>query len=181
MPKNRPFSTGERWGRRPISWRDLLRRAAQGVLLVLILVPGVSGQNGGLAPGQVVLAYDDGIPTLTLRFLENAGTVFAVRFTPPEGQVQLTEVRYFVPDTSEGATFTLRVTSESSGEPGATLLGPLSLRARQTGWNAVSLSEHELMLQGDFFVLLEYDGSSRLALGAENRAPLSNRTYDTDC
>ncbi len=152
-----------------------------GACLVGLLPGAFTWAQGDGVPEQVELVYDDGIPNLKLTFLENAGTVFAVRFTPPSGTVQLLEVRYFVPDTSKGATFDLSVTGVASGEPGETLLGPLHLRAQTLGWNGIQLGDRALLLEGDFFVLLQYDGEAKLTIGAEDRPPLSGRTYDTDC
>ncbi len=171
--------------RRQGNWK---RRPRQGALVILgvcllgmLSLPLARAQNSGAVSEQVELVYDDGVPDLSLTFLENAGTVFAVRFTPPAGTVQLLEVRYFVPDTSKGACFNLEVTGLADEEPGETLLGPVHVRAGALGWNGVQLGDSNLYLEGDFFVLLNYDGEARLTLGAEDRPPLSGRTYDTDC
>ena len=147
------------------------------IFIVFILLLNVAAQESD----SVLLKYDDGDPNLQLTFGGNYGTYFVTRFTPPSFPATLTKAQFYIPDTSKGASFNFSVRPDAFNEPGDPLFGPVPMRAKKIGWNEIDLSTYNLRVKGDFYLELAYDLVSKLTLGAENREPLSGRTYDTDC
>jgi len=153
------------------------------ILLVIFL--GIFLSNNVLAQESepIELYYDDGNPNIELTFGVNASSYLVTRFTPPEGKVQILTAVYFLADTANGVNFIFRILPDAFGEPwdGNELYGPVPITKGNIGWNELDLSDFNITVEGDFYLMLQYDGYSNLTFGAENRDPLSGRTYDTDC
>lgn len=126
------------------------------------------------------LAYDDGNPNLTLQFNVSAGNVFATKFTPPIIPSQVLSVIYYVPELTGSDYFILEIYDEGDQEPGRLIYGPYELNAQQVGWNEIDLESQRIIVNSDFYVVLKDNGHSLLKIGAEDRDPLSGRTYNTD-
>lgn len=146
------------------------------VLLLTICLP-LFGQNND----EEILAYDDGNPNMTLTFTENGGTFYITRFSSSVLPAILTKLVFYVPDTSKGKTFFFTVYPDVAGEPGTPVLTSVPMAASKIGWNVIDISEYDIQVVGDFYFQLGYDFTSKLSISAENREPLSQRTWDTDC
>jgi hypothetical protein len=146
------------------------------VFLLALWVP-LYGQSGE----EEILAYDDGNPSLTLTFLGNGGTFYITRFSPPVLPSVLTKLVFYVPDTTEGKTFFFTIYPDVAGEPGTPVLASVPMAASTIGWNEIDISEYDIHVKGDFYFQLGYDLTSKFSIGAENREPISRRTWDTDC
>ncbi len=142
-------------------------------------------QDGGGGYDEVELAYDDyredNPPNLGLQF---QGTIFKdyfiTWFTSPSYPAQIRRVNYFLTDTTRGTRFRLFLWMYSNGQAGKEILPDTHVTGGIPGWNTIDLTGEALVTEEDFFVMLVYDGDS-LSLGAENREPWSNRTFDPDC
>jgi hypothetical protein len=147
------------------------------ILFIFMYLGNMFAQEGQ----ETILAYDDGNPNLTLTFLDNGGTFYITRFTPEETPCLLTKLVFYTPDTSLGTTFFFTIYQGGYSEPGSAILSSVPLAAYTIGWNEIDISEFEIQVNRDFYYQLGYDTSSRFSIGAENRTPISNRTWDTDC
>lgn len=131
--------------------------------------------------GYRELSYDDGEPNLQYNYLTN-GPYHAVRFTPPSTPAQVVKIRYYVADTTRGSRFALWIHKALKSEPGDSLFGPVPLRANRYGWEEYDMTAADVMVTGDFFVLLQQDGGHpTIRLAVEDRPPLRGHTWDTDC
>lgn len=150
------------------------------VMFLLLFFSQSFGQNSSV---DSLLQYDDGLEPITPLTMTVHTINFITRFTPPSVPAQVVKVRYYVPDTTGGSGFILRIMQYvgASVEPGIVLYGPVNIPSSRPGWNELDLSEKNIFTENDFNVWMQYDGKSKLTLGAENREPLSMRTYDTDC
>jgi hypothetical protein len=127
------------------------------------------------------LFYDDGTPTVQLKFLWNASTFFTTRFTPPSVPAKVVKVKYYIAAPQGNNEFDLMIFSETGQDmPSTVLLDRTPISGGTTGWNTIDISEYEIMVNGDFYIALVYNGTP-IVLGAETTPPLSGRTYDTDC
>ncbi len=147
------------------------------VLLFFVSLGTLFAQEGQ----KTILAYDDGNPNLTLTFLDNGGTFYITRFTPDDTPCQLTKLVFYTPDTSLGATFFFTIYQGGHNEPGSPILSSIPMSAYTIGWNEIDISEFNIIVDRDFYFQLSYDFSSRFSIGAENKEPISLRTWDTDC
>ena len=81
------------------------------------------------------------------------GKGFAVRFTPPAGQVQVTRARYYLQDP-----WPIEVHVWNANH--TDLITPFTATASQDGWNDVDLSAYNVTVSGDvymgFFHLEDY-------------------------
>jgi hypothetical protein len=140
------------------------------------------GQNDRI----VELGYDDGFePNLKLTFLFNGGYRFVTRFTPPITPAQLIRIRYFLADTAKGSSFYLHILEDNFNapkhEPSGDMIDSVRVSGGRLGWNEYDLRNRNIIVEGDFYIGLYYDLQSKLSIGAENREPVSNRVYDSDC
>ena len=127
---------------------------------------------------ETEVAYDDGNPNHELQFTRD-GVRFVTRFTPPAPHTQITKARYFIADTSEGASFDLTVFRDVSDEPAVILYGPVHITVEQLAWNEWDLTTSLVYTDDDFYISLSYDGVSKPMIGAEDRSP-TGRAYETD-
>jgi len=147
------------------------------IVFVYILCSSVYGQSYQ----DIALFYDDGKPTVQLKFLWNASTFFTTRFTPPSKPAEIVKVKYYIAAMQENNGFDLMIFSETGeNEPSTILLDRTPISGGSTGWNTIDISEYEITVDGDFYIALVYNGTP-IVLGAEATLPLSGRTYDTDC
>jgi len=144
------------------------------VIILLIFSP-VMAQNN-----TVELKYDDGNYNLKLTLLIDA-TSFTTRFTPPAQNVKIEKIRFYVPDTTKGNSCLLYIYDNVADEPGTVIYGPVPVTVAQIGWNEYDLSQENISVNRDFYISLWYDQKTQLTIAAEDHAPLSGRTYDTDC
>ncbi len=127
------------------------------------------------------LYYDDGVPTVQLKFLWNASTFFTTRFTPPSVPAEIVEIKYYIAATQGNNGFDLMIFSETGqNRPSTVLLDKTPTSGGSTGWNTIDISQYEIKVDGDFYIALVYNGT-QITLGAEDKEPLARRTYDTDC
>ena len=129
--------------------------------------------------GQRELKYDDGVANLTWTFGSN-GRFFTTQFSP-DSPVLLERARFYIADTTQGATFLFSIYLESNGEPGYPLVDQVPKRVDRLGWNEIDLSEYDIQVQEDFYLSIEYDLESELSIGAEDQEPIAKRSYDSDC
>ncbi len=139
---------------------------------------GVLG-DGPPTGGGTELGYDSGTPTTGYSW-PSAGQGSAVRFTPSMNSARLTKARIHFTSIDEGAQHALRVLSDNNGAPGVTIWGPRAVTAPETGWVEYDLSQENINVSGDFYVMIEYDGTNKPSFGSENTAPLTGRSWDFD-
>jgi hypothetical protein len=125
------------------------------------------------------LAYDNGIPSNSY-YWSHAGNGSAVRFTPPSTPAQLKQAKIFIKNIVGGNQFNLRVLADANGAPGNTIYGPLPVTVPDTGWVADDLSAANISVSGDFYIMIEYNGSSEPTFGSEDTPPLEKRSWDFD-
>jgi PKD repeat protein len=123
------------------------------------------------------LSYDNGEPT-TAYFWPEAGQGSAVRFTPPSKPAKVSQAKIFITDLTNGNQFNLRVLADMNGAPGSTIYGPAPVTVAETGWVTFDLSGANIIANGDFYVMIEYDGTSTPNFGSETTPPISKRSWD---
>jgi hypothetical protein len=129
---------------------------------------------------DVELFYDDGLPNLQINFQNTTGNRIATRFTPTIFPAKIVSARFFIADTSEGSKVLFSVMSNAGEGPSGNLSGPTLVTINNIGWNEIDLSSINLVVDDDFYFTFWIFGSSQPQFGAENREPLSLRTYDAD-
>jgi hypothetical protein len=129
---------------------------------------------------DVELIYDNNTPNLQINFKNTTANHIATRFTPPHFPASILKAKFYVADTSEGAFFQFSVLDNSGDRPSADIYGPEIIHINQIGWNEIDLSDQNLVLEDDFYFALWLHESFQPKFGAENRPPLSMRTYDAD-
>ena len=131
------------------------------------------------AQSEIVLQYDrgetDGMYTFGLD-----GWFFTTRFTPPS-EVQLRKARFYIPDTSNGATYHLSIYHDTGGEPAGAIVDKVPMRVKKPGWNEIDLTSFNVVKDQDFYISIEYDFESELSIGVDRQEPISGRSYDSDC
>jgi PKD repeat protein len=130
-----------------------------------------------VSTSTVELIYDSGVSTIEYHWL-GAGEGSAVRFTPPGLPAKVKEAKIFIGSIQNGNKHKLRVLADANGRPGNTILGPIEFSLSTTGWVRYDLSAANLTVNGDFYVMIEYDGTNRPSFGAESTAPLEKRSWD---
>jgi hypothetical protein len=135
------------------------------------------GRSGNVAE----LAYDNGTPTTSYNWRQ-AGQGSAVRFTPPGKPARLLQAKIFINSIVEGNQHHLRVldASGAGGSPGRTISGPLAFTVPRAGWITYDLSHENISVDGDFYVMIEYNGTSKPFFGSEDTLPLEKRSWDFD-
>ena len=131
------------------------------------------------AQSELVLQYDSGVADKPWTFNLD-GLFFTTRFTPPE-PVKLVKARFYVADTSNGATYDFSIYGAGENEPGGARVFKENKRVRTIGWNEIDISQYDIQTDEDFYLSIEYDYNSELALGADTSAPIEGRSYDSDC
>ncbi len=125
------------------------------------------------------LAYDDGTPKRAYNWPQ-AGQGSAVRFTPPSASAKLRQAKIFFTDIAAGNQVNLRVLADANGKPGSAMHGPVAVTVAATGWNTIDLSAANISINGDFYVMIEYNGASKPFFGSEDTQPLAKRSWDFD-
>jgi hypothetical protein len=74
----------------------------------------------------------------------------------------------------------LRVLADNNGKPGNTLLGPLAVTLPSAGTILYNLTAANLVVHSDFYVMIEYDGTSAPYFGLESTPPIAGRSWDFD-
>jgi len=143
-------------------------------LFIIIFAAGmVYGQS------ESVLQYDSGQPDQIWTFgLE--GWFFTTRFTPP-GNVLIAKARFYIADTTNGATYDFSIYRAGDNEPAGALVNKVPMRVKKLGWNEIDLSAFNIQTAEDFYLSIEYDFKAELAIGADTSDPIEGRSYDSDC
>ena len=132
-----------------------------------------------LAQEEIVLKYDSGQADKNYTFGLD-GWFFTTRFTPPE-QVLLAKARFYIADTSNGATFKFSIYQAGDGEPAGVLVDKVPMRVKRLGWNEIDLTTFNIITADDFYLSIEYDFQAEIAIGVDTAEPISGRSYDSDC
>lgn len=132
-----------------------------------------------VSSSTVELIHDNGVPSQNY-YWNNAGQGSAVRFTPPGLPAKVKEAKFYIGSIQEGNNVKLRVLADDNGKPGNTIFGPVALTLPATGWIKYDLTSANLTVNGDFYVMLEYDGTNKPHFSAESAPPLEQRSWDFD-
>ncbi len=124
------------------------------------------------------LAYDNGVSTSGY-YWPRAGQGSAVRFTP-SSRTKLKQAKIFIRNIADGNQFNLRVLAGANGAPGNTIYGPIPVTVPDTGWVKHDLSAANISVNGDFYIMIEYNGTSEPTFGSEKAPPLEKRSWDFD-
>ena len=119
---------------------------------------------------ETELAYDDG--TMDTNTSGETGKGFAVRFTPPVGQVQLMRVRYYF---LEPRPIEVHVLDENHND----LIAPFTANTNQDGWNDVDLSVYNITVSGDSYLGFLHLEDYRLTLGIDTTSA-DGRSFEVD-
>ncbi|QTD43382.1 S8 family peptidase [Sporosarcina sp. Te-1] len=137
-------------------------------------------------PGGVI-GYDDGTPENARAFYE-AGNGWGVKMSLPEGKDSgIVSEGHFRFWTSEwpspgGTAFAVEVwdASGADGAPGKKLAGPFDAQAKRNGeWTVVDLSEHNIAVNGDFYMVYIQTAinTSAPGLATDENGPNAGRSY----
>ena len=126
----------------------------------------------------VELCYDDGDAEGGYSFY--AGTQYAVRFSLPMGwtSAKILTSRYYI--WSAPATFTVRVRDSDGvdGLPGTDLVTPFSVTpTTYKTWFDVDLTAYNLIVTGDFYIVIEIETWGEPKIGFDNDIPIDLRSY----
>ncbi len=133
------------------------------------------------------IGYDDGTPENARAFYD-AGNKWAVKMSLPEGKdtAIVTDGVFRFWDTewpSPGGTeFAVEVwdASGQDGLPGEKLAGPIDAEALRNGeWTVVDLSEHNITVDGDFYMVYKQtkDNPYTPGLATDESSPNAERSY----
>jgi hypothetical protein len=153
------------------------------IFILFYLSVSEAKNNSGYVPKDsidVELFYDDGLPNLQINFQYTTGNRIAIRFTPTIFPAKIVSASFFVADTSQGSKVLFSVMSNAGEGPSSNLSGQTLVTIKNLGWNEIDLSSKNLVVDDDFYFAFWIFGNSQPQFGAENREPLSLRTYDAD-
>ncbi len=122
---------------------------------------------GGGGGGQIVnLIYDDGTPTSGY-YWNGAGQGSANRMTPTLPNAKVTKMEIYITGVNAGtATYKPIILGISGGQPSGDLATLQSKTATSyPGWDPTDLTNYNIMVNGDFFVGLLYDGTNKPGYG----------------
>ena len=131
------------------------------------------------AQSEYLLQYDSGTSDKGWTFGLD-GWFFTTRFTPPE-PVKLVKARFYIADTSNGASYDFSIYRAGDGEPAGAYVYKEHNKVRKLGWNELDISEYDIHTNEDFYLSIEYDFQSELSLGADTSQPIAGRSFDSDC
>jgi len=143
------------------------------ILLINLAVGTLYGQT------ETVLQYDSGQVDKTWTFGVD-GWFFTTRFTPP-GDVLVAKARFYIADTSNGATYDFSIYRAGDNEPAGAWLNKVPMRTKRLGWNEINLTDYDIHVTEDFYLSLEYNFNSELVIGADTSEPIAGRSFDSDC
>ncbi len=123
----------------------------------------------------VELYYDDGSPDFGWSALQ--GIEHAVRFSlqPSWCSAQILTVRYHIWGTP--STFRVHVYDEDGTTD---LTTPFDVTPGGTGWFDVDLTARNIVVTGDFFIVIEFLSSARPTIGVDDTSPIDLRTYSRE-
>ena len=118
--------------------------------------------------------YDDS--TMEENALGKTGEIFAVRFTPIFFG-KLKTVNLFIPKLGYGdPTFKLHVMDDDKQD----LLTPQTMTPTEEGWLEIDLSQHNIPINQDFYVGVEFQSDYRPYLGGDRTGPDPERSWRYD-
>lgn len=79
-------------------------------------------------------------------------------------RVRIITARYYITDISEGGTFTSGIIGDD-GTGSIALLGSKEITATSTGWVDVLYGSDNIEVNGDFYVMIMYDGINKPSFG----------------
>jgi photosystem II stability/assembly factor-like uncharacterized protein len=123
------------------------------------------------------LFYDDGTPTSGYYF-PTAGNGSANRITPTVIGAQLIDMSIYIFSINSGiASYTPIALQDNGGTPGSDYITLLpKVAASVPGWDVTDLSPYNIIVNGDFYVGLLYDGINQPTYGYD---PVDNgRAWD---
>ncbi|WZY01815.1 S8 family serine peptidase [Bacillus sp. FSL W7-1360] len=177
--------------------------ADEGVYTLSVVAPGYERQTVEvdltenvdltieLSPTETIpadeIGYDDGTPENARAFYES-GNGWAVKMSLAEGKSSalVTDGLFRFWDTEwpvpGGTDFAVEVwdANGTNGLPGEKLAGPFEAEALRDGsWTTVDLSEHEIEVSGDFYMVYIQTAAHPNApgLATDENGPLSERSY----
>ncbi|MFB0515190.1 MAG: hypothetical protein ACETWG_01125 [Candidatus Neomarinimicrobiota bacterium] len=126
-------------------------------------------------PRWVELAYDDGEPTSGYSWsTDGAGSANILTASSPS---RLLTARYYLTNIAEGGRFTSVIIGYDN-EENLVILGSKVVEATETGWLDVLYYSDEIVVEGNFFVMILYDGIDKPYFGYD---PVDNdRAWDYD-
>jgi hypothetical protein len=133
------------------------------IILVLILVPSTSA--------TIELSYDDGSTERSLyRF---TGDYSAVRFSLPTklSQTKILSVRYFIMDLPYSFKAYI-FTNDGNKELFSSMANP-----KTKGWHTIDLSQHDILVEDDFYVAIQWLTAYVPHIGMDNSDP-DQRSYN---
>ncbi|OGU72939.1 MAG: hypothetical protein A2V93_05420 [Ignavibacteria bacterium RBG_16_34_14] len=121
---------------------------------------------GGGGGQTYYLFYDDGTPTSGYYF-STAGNGSANRITPTVNGAQLIDMSIYIYSVASGiASYTPIVLQDNGGTPGSDYVTLLPKVASSVpGWDVTDLSPHNIIVNGDFYVGLIFDGINQPTYG----------------
>ena len=134
------------------------------------------------------IAYDDGVADNARAFYD-AGNGWAVKMSLPEGKEKAIVTdgvfKFWNPEfpVPGGTDFEVEVwdASGSNGLPGEKLAGPIEAEAvrDETDWTVVDLSEHNIEVDGDFYMVYVQTAANTGApgLATDETSPNAERSY----
>ncbi|MFJ7934672.1 S8 family serine peptidase [Sporosarcina sp. NPDC096371] len=135
------------------------------------------------------IGYDDGTAE-NARAFNAAGNAWAVKMTLPAGKESgiVTDGVFRFWDTEwpvpGGTAFAVEVwdATGADGTPGKKLAGPIDAQAkRDGGWTVVDLTDHNIVVKGDFYMVYVQTkaGTSAPGLATDEDGPNAGRSYQS--
>lgn len=125
------------------------------------------------------LTYDDNDHATGL-YEPDANWELAVRFSPPAGNVRITNVKVLIIGNNNywgNGSFTLKMykSDGTGGLPGTQLITPYAYTPLQVGWQSFNITN--VNVSSDFYVSVKYDGFNQPLIGADV-PPGNQRAYE---
>jgi len=132
---------------------------------------------GGSTVTNIDLVYDDGTPTSGY-YWPSANQASANRITPTVSGAKVVKMSIYINGVNAGsAKYTPIILSSSGGQPGSNLaVIPQKTSSTTSGWDETDLSANNIIVTGDFFVGLRYDGINQPTFGYDPAN--NNRAWD---
>ncbi|MHB1686873.1 MAG: FlgD immunoglobulin-like domain containing protein [Ignavibacteriaceae bacterium] len=151
-----------------VSVFDLDYRSSGNIMFAATHGRGMFSAVLPIGTGPIQLSYDS--DTTTVGWAWSKGVASANRITPPMPGMKLINMSiYFIGVQSGNATYTPLILQSNGLQPGSNFVTlPSKTAVNIPGWDVTDLSTDGIIVNGDFYVGLIYDGTNKPEFGYSN-------------